>query len=169
MLDVFALVKREVIQIGLILRNTDDRCKRNCSRWRWYRLVSIVTERTMSTVYVWRLARIAKHGFLLPPPRISVYGRQRRNDGSHTALRTNTFAVSFTTDSTLTDQSGAHRITRASTIRQVHHLLFNYPSFFFCLSLHHGIFTSVIACWTENKKCILSFSLRISLIRMYVV
>ncbi|KAI4502222.1 hypothetical protein M0802_002904 [Mischocyttarus mexicanus] len=64
----------------------------------------------MSTVDVFKFAKLAKYGLL---PRILSFG-QRRTDGLHRALRTNSSSVA-----TATGQSGHPRVIRASTIRQL--------------------------------------------------
>ncbi|KAL2716399.1 cytosolic purine 5'-nucleotidase isoform X3 [Vespula squamosa] len=61
----------------------------------------------MSTTDAWKFAKIAKYGLL---PRILAFG-QRRTDGLHTALRTNSSSVASMGQSD-------PRLIRASTIRQ---------------------------------------------------
>lgn len=89
----------------------------------------------------WRLARTARHG-LLPPfssppttatpttaaaPWISALSRRRSDDGSRTAPRTaSSAAVVADGDGGVSTARKAPRVIPASTIRQVHHLLFNY-------------------------------------------
>ncbi|XP_071651292.1 cytosolic purine 5'-nucleotidase isoform X2 [Temnothorax longispinosus] len=103
----------------------------------------------MSGAYAWwRLARTARHGLLPPfassptivtppiaaprPPWISAHGRRRSDDGSHgsrTAPRTSESepgrAVGDGDGNGVSTGRSAPLVIRASTIRQVHHLLFH--------------------------------------------
>lgn len=95
---------------------------------------STCTTRMKNAYAWWRLARIAKYR-LLPPspptptiPWISSFHRfrQRSNGDGSTALRTSSSAIAAADDAALVDLTGqgASRVIRASTIRQVHIILY---------------------------------------------
>lgn len=89
---------------------------------------------TMSTTDAWKFAKIAKYGLL---PRILAFG-QRRTDGLHTALRTNSSSVASTSQSD-------PRLIRASTIRQVQII-----SLIIILSSVHTIFFFIFRSYIDR-------------------